>query len=365
MLIIFNKRTDLWLNEGFATWIQYLSIDKCFPEWNVWSFYPTEIIGEALDFDSLRNSHPVQMRVCSPGDLPEIFDSISYCKGSCIIRMLNCMMGDEAFRDALRGYFQKFQYKNTITQDLWASLSEKSDQDIQNLMNNWTKSAGYPLVSVSLEQNKTDGCTWLCLSQRRYFKNSTQVIVKRFNCNNDDNNLYFAYNLKESSLNELWKIPIFIDISLRFFKNSLLEDQYTKLNLGKLSPEQRSSIFVNPKIVGFYRVLYSKEMFDSLLASANLFSSNAAAEHRIGFISDTFALTCSNHLSSYDLFRLLWVLRNEKCPHVWKFLLDNVHILLKRLVDTHLFEQSLAFFSILMQTIVAEIGFEEGEDDGD
>jgi len=166
-------RSDLWLNEGFATWIQYASIDKCFPEWSIWNYYPIEILTDAYDYDSLKASHPIEMKkIIGPNDLPNIFDDISYSKSSCVIRMLEAYMSEDVFRQGLRNYFQKFSYRNTTTKDLWESF--EFNENIQNLMKTWTTSACYPLVNASVKLNDQEH-TVLTLKQMRYFKNAKET----------------------------------------------------------------------------------------------------------------------------------------------------------------------------------------------
>ena len=101
-------------------------------------------------------------------------------------------------------------------------------------------------------------------------------------------------------------------------------------------------------------------MFDSLLDSLMHISSQS----RIGFISDAFALAWTKEISAYDLFRLIWTLRQEKDAYVWKFLLDQMHLLLKCLTETFVYEETIRFFNRFIQDISKEIEFEEHEQDG-
>ena len=86
----------------------------------------------------------------SPDEISQIFDSISYCKGSSIIRMLNSFIGPELFTNGLRSYLNKFKYKNATTDDLWDELNGSSKKDVKSLMRNWTLKKGYPLVTVGV-----------------------------------------------------------------------------------------------------------------------------------------------------------------------------------------------------------------------
>ena len=107
-----------------------------------------EHLFRALELDSLESSHPIEVEVGPPEEIYQIFDSISYCKGSAVIRMLNDYIDDECFASGLCIYLKEFQYKNASTNDLWEQLGKASGKDIKELMQNWTKQTGYPLVEV-------------------------------------------------------------------------------------------------------------------------------------------------------------------------------------------------------------------------
>jgi aminopeptidase N len=138
----------LWLNEGFATWIEYLCMNHCEPHLNIWNYHATDHLLRALELDSLASSHPIEINVNDPSEINEIFDSISYCKGSCVIRMLLHYIGEESFINGLRSYLKMYQYKNARTGDLWNELERASGKPIKQLMLDWTNRAGYPLVEV-------------------------------------------------------------------------------------------------------------------------------------------------------------------------------------------------------------------------
>ena len=87
--------THLWLNEGFASWIEYLCVDHCLPELDIWTHFVTSDYCRALELDSLKNSHPIEVPVGPPSEVDEIFDAISYSKGASTIRMLHNYIGDE------------------------------------------------------------------------------------------------------------------------------------------------------------------------------------------------------------------------------------------------------------------------------
>jgi puromycin-sensitive aminopeptidase len=147
-LVTMEWWTQLWLNEGFATWIEYLCVDKCFPDWKIWTQFVYQDMARAYALDALLSSHPIEVPVGHPDEVDEIFDEISYSKGSTVIRMLHGYLGEEAVKRGLNIYLNKHQYSNTITEDLWAALQESSGKPVPQMMDTWTKQMGYPVITV-------------------------------------------------------------------------------------------------------------------------------------------------------------------------------------------------------------------------
>lgn len=147
-LVTMQWWTDLWLNEGFATWVGTMALDKAFPKWNVWESFITDDFNRALDLDRLYNSHPIEVTVNKASEVGEIFDAISYSKGASVIRMLVNILGENIFRKGIINYLNKYKYSNATTYDLWEELSNASGKNVGNMMNNWTKYPGFPLIKI-------------------------------------------------------------------------------------------------------------------------------------------------------------------------------------------------------------------------
>ena len=148
-LVTMEWWTDLWLNEGFATWVGWLAVDHLFPYWNTWEQF---VIGEtchALNLDGLKSSHPIQVEVNKASEIDEIFDAISYSKGASVIRMLANYLGEDVFQTGLRAYLKSHMYGNAKTADLWSALAKTSGKPVAAVMDSWTKQMGYPVLKVS------------------------------------------------------------------------------------------------------------------------------------------------------------------------------------------------------------------------
>ena len=157
---------DLWLNEGFASWIEYKAVDHLFPEWDMWTQFIFSDTGPAMSLDGLKNTHPIEAVVKTPHEINELFDAISYSKGAAIIRMLEQFL-EEAFRRGLVHYLSANQYGNARTEDLWASLAQVSGKPVNEIMDTWTKQPGYPVVEVRHEAQRDEPLE-LALAQSRF-----------------------------------------------------------------------------------------------------------------------------------------------------------------------------------------------------
>jgi len=153
-LVTMEWWTHLWLNEGFATWIEFLCVDYTHPEYEIWNTFISREYSAALNLDALANSHPIEVPVGPPSEVEEIFDTISYCKGASIIRMLYDWVGKEDFCKGMNSYLTTLAYQNAKTEDLWAHLEEASKKPIATVMSTWTKQLGYPVLSVEGKQVK-------------------------------------------------------------------------------------------------------------------------------------------------------------------------------------------------------------------
>jgi len=161
-LVTMKWWNDLWLNESFATFMATKFVDKFYPEWDLWNQFVEDAMNVAMGLDSLKTTHPIDVKVNSPAEIREIFDAISYDKGGCILRMLEDYVSETNFRKGLKNYLSKFRYKNARGQDLWDAIGKASKMPVSLMVNSWLKQPGFPLVDI--KQNGTN----LKISQNRY-----------------------------------------------------------------------------------------------------------------------------------------------------------------------------------------------------
>ena len=120
---------NLWLNEGFASWMQEKAAEHFYPQWKTWlNGYGQKQFAMALD--ARRTSHPIQQPVADQSEAMTAFDAITYNKGQALIRMLENYLGEEAFRDGIRRYMAAHAYGNTTTADLWQALESAAGKPV-------------------------------------------------------------------------------------------------------------------------------------------------------------------------------------------------------------------------------------------
>jgi aminopeptidase N len=189
-LVTMKKWEYLWLNESFATWMSYYIVDIMFPEWNIWEKFIEEEYIKAFAIDSLQSSHPIEVNIKSEKDISQIFDSISYAKGACLIRFLFHYIGEEQFQKGLQHYIKNNMFGNTVSDDLWDSISLVSNKNVKNIMNCWIQQKGFPIISINCSNTdiKLEQTQFLKLgSKQNKIENPLWIIPLNILTNCDDN----------------------------------------------------------------------------------------------------------------------------------------------------------------------------------
>ena len=293
-LVTMDFWDGLWLNEGFATWMSWYSCNRFYPEWNIWQGYVTDNLAQALNLDALRSSHPIEVPVRRAAEVNEIFDAISYSKGSAVLRMLSHYLGEETFMEGIRRYLKKHAYGNTRTADLWASLADASGKPVEEVMGTWTRAVGYPVVSV---EEEADGKS-IKLTQNRFLKTGD---VKP----EEDKTLY----------------PIFLELRKedgKIRKDLALETRSETFDIGgtdfyKLNADQ----------AGIYRTAYTPERLTKLGEAAKK-GGLLSVEDRAGMLLDANALASSGYAKTSGALSLIKGFSEETEFVVWDSLLTGL-----------------------------------------
>ncbi len=223
-LVTMKWWNDLWLNESFATFMATKFVDKFYPEWDLWNQFVEDAMNTAMGLDSLKNTHPIDVKVNSTSEIREIFDAISYDKGGCVLRMLEHYVGESNFQKGLKQYLADFKYKNAEGQDLWDAIGKISKMPVRAMVLTWLKQPGFPVVEIE-KQNST-----LHLKQRRYVLESDKKSNKG-----------------------LWTIPLSIGL-----KEESSQKLFTKKSMSVKLPKDSIGFVANFGRKGFYRVKYDE-----------------------------------------------------------------------------------------------------------
>ncbi|KAE8741352.1 hypothetical protein FOCC_FOCC013119 [Frankliniella occidentalis] len=156
-LVTMRWWNDVWLNEGFATYMSQLGVSHVEPQWRSEGIFVLENMQGVMQLDALPSSHPVSRQVHQVADIGSIFDAISYKKGSSLVRMMSEFLGPRVFQHGLNTYLRKHAYANAAQDDLWAALTDAArgahalprGQSVKSIMDSWTLRTGFPVLTVT------------------------------------------------------------------------------------------------------------------------------------------------------------------------------------------------------------------------
>lgn len=303
-LVTMKWWNDLWLNESFATMMEYVCVDALEPDWHIWLDQATYEVVQALRRDSLDGVQAIRTEVHHPDEISTIFDpSIVYAKGGRLLRMLQSYIGDEVLQAGLKSYFKKYAYQNTEANDLWECLSEASAQDIGLLMNTWISQSGYPVLNVSQDGDQ------IHLSQEQFFIGTHKPSEK------------------------LWPIPL-----------GSSEQNLPRLLTERAMTVTRSSdlpIVINHESTAHFITHYTPTLLAELVNELATLSEI----DRLKLLNEQVLLAQASLISSAELVPLLHHYRNESVEAVWDIMLVALNELKKFVENDDALEDKLRAFA--------------------
>lgn len=302
-LVTMEWWTHLWLNEGFASYIEYLAVDKINPAWNIWEDFSTYEQGRALSLDALKNTHAIEIPVHHPTEIAEIFDEVSYSKGASVILMIANYLGEKDFRDGLRYYLKKHSYKNTSTIHLWEAFEKISGRPVTKMMKNWTNTAGYPVVEVKKVNGK------IITKQKRFFINENSE--------------------KEAKDTTKWMLPLKI--------------------------KEKPFFTVNQNAGGFFITSYSEQLLEQWKGA--LTKNKIPLLDRAGFLRDCFHLNQRGVMNSETFLSVLKAYENETEYMVWIEIAGCLNSINNLLTDKNTKEKYRLFAEKISKEMLKKVGF--------
>ncbi|MGZ4872137.1 MAG: M1 family metallopeptidase [Candidatus Angelobacter sp.] len=293
---------NIWLNEGFATWMVLKPSQALHPEWNA-MLDAVQSTDTALTLDALVNTHPIRAKAETPEEINELFDPISYEKAGAVLRMVEAYVSPDVFRRGVNVYLRKFLYGNATAEDFWTSLSAASGRPVDKIMPTFVDQAGEPLLTVkssclNAPAEKAPAVRKGKRSRRRPIKPNpvTQVTVSQ--------QRFWANPTDAPKKDQLWMAPVCVKSGAAKPFCQILSQKEQTLPLAGCS----AWVFVNGSAAGYYRTQYDKADLQKLIAVAG---TELTTAERISLLRDQAALVGSGQQSMATYLDLISAMKQD------------------------------------------------------
>jgi aminopeptidase N len=286
---------NIWLNEGFASWMQAKATERFYPQWQTW-LNGSGAKQFAMDLDARRSAHPIQQPVANETEAMTLFDGITYAKGQALIRMLEAYLGERAFRDGIRRYMAAHAYGNTTTADLWQALEAAAGKPVANIASTFTEQAGVPLI---IAQAVCSGDEQRMVLRQEPFNVGIPA---------PDSGASAGANGKAPPR---WQIPVTAGPPRATHPSAtVLLDGQTEIAAGQCG----ETIKLNLGDIGYYRVEYDAATRAALVKTIALL----APVDRVNLIADSWALVKAGRSEPQTYLELIDELGNDESRAVWE-----------------------------------------------
>ncbi|XP_063704739.1 membrane alanyl aminopeptidase-like [Culicoides brevitarsis] len=335
----------IWLNEGFATYFEFIALDPVHKDWKVLDNFVVSTMQNALSADAQRSSHPLtNPGVNSYPEIRTLFSTITYDKGGSILRMMHNIMEPGSFQKAIQDYLQRYKYSIATPEDLFVEL-EKQDPYVspREIFNSYSVQAGYPLLMV-----RQDG-DFLKVTQRR-----------------------FLIDEIDHNITSRWTIPVTVAKSKLDFS-----DKRAHLSIFEAHDDEHIIPFyknttsldyymLNMQAVGFYRINYEEHNWQAIAKA--LKSENHGDIHvlnRAQIIDDLFNLARAGYLSYDFILNIVDYVIDEKEYLPWYAMLNGLSYLMQRIPDENYKTETFNFVKRLLSNIYDHLDWKSGDDHQD
>ncbi len=324
---------DIWLNEGFATWMTNKPLAAWKPEWSIW---PNQ---GPLSVDALKSTRPIHAsgnEANTPLQIMTLFDGIAYGKTAAVLRMLESWLGEETFRKGVNQYLEQHAYGNTRAADFWNAMAKASGKPVDKVMPTWVEQAGAPMLGVKAQC--TGNQTTVELSQRRFF--------------NDP-------ELLKAGSPELWQIPVCIKTAAGENAHcELMTQKQQALKVNGCSPW----VFVNAGGRGYFWSAYSPELTSRLAEAAQ---QALTPQERVSLLNDEWALARAGQHPIAQYLSLAQGMRSDHTRQVVQQIADRVEFMSDYLVETADQNAFRAWVRNQFRPMIKELGWSAKPGDSD
>ena len=312
-LVTMEWWNDIWLNEGFATWMAWKPMEANHPEWHS-QLGEIQETDQALGVDAVSAVRPIHADVANtPAEINNLFDGVAYAKAGSVLRMIEAYVGPETFRKGANNYLEAHKYANATSADFWNAITAASGKPVDKIMPTFINQPGAPIISV--ENKCENGHPAVTLSQQRYFSQRDKF---------------------EAGSSQTWEVPVLLRTSTGAEKSVVLESKEQTFDV----PGSCSQwVFANAGGRGYYRTSYDKQTQQEL---TNVAATKLTQEERIRFLGDTWASMNVGRTAIGDYLALLTALKGERNSVVVSQMLAHIQYIHDRLAtpeDNAAFEQ--------------------------
>jgi aminopeptidase N len=320
---------DVWLNEGFATWMSSKPLKKWKPEWN-FDLDDVSGTGGTLNVDALANTRPIHQAAETPAQILELFDGIAYGKAAAVLRMLESYLGEETFRAGINAYVKQHQYANATAEDFWDAQAKTSKKPVDKIMPTWVKQAGEPIVNVKTQCSGSS--TNVTVMQQRY---------------------YFDRSKFESPNDQLWQVPLCLKGSATTGapKCELLTKKEETFTL----PGCSNWVLANAGATGYYRVGYQPEAVHGFAADAE---TRLTPAERISLENDIWGSVRVGSEPVGDYLAFAQGLQSDRNRAVFEEILGGLGYIERHLVNDSDRDTYRAWLREYLTPIMKEVGWE-------
>ncbi|NLR69867.1 M1 family metallopeptidase [Novosphingobium sp. ERN07] len=275
---------DLWLNEGFASWMETKATAHFHPDW-----FP--LLGRvngrdaAMGLDGYKTTHPIVQEIKTVDETNQAFDAITYQKGEAVISMLEAFAGETVWRDGLRAYMRDHKFSNTRSKDLWQAVEKAGAPGLTAIAMDFTTKPGIPLVKVTGMTCKK-GVTTLNLEQSEFSVDRKDEVAAK---------------------PQQWKVPLLVSSGSGEPVRTILDGGKATVSVNGCGP-----VVINAGQLGYYRSLYTPKMLQSLKTAMP----TLAPVDQMGLIADNLALSASGYQPYGPAFDLLAAVPGNANPVV-------------------------------------------------
>jgi len=347
--------TDLWLNEGFASYVEYLGVEETQPELKLLEQFVVYDLQDVFRIDALESSHPISIPVKHPDEISEIFDRISYGKGASIIRMMDKFLTTQTFRQGLTNYLTELQFDAATQDDLWRHLTVQGHKDgtlpvsmdVKTIMDTWTLQMGFPVLTVNRNYNSNSAT----VSQSRFLVTSSSSSKKTEKVGGPD------YR---------WWVPLTFAPAGGDFNNTNTKSWMKKQEKSKQvegMPDRDTAVVFNIQEVGYYRVNYDQRNWQLLAQQLDLDHRAIHVINRAQILDDALNLAKSGLLEYRTALSLTNFLSREDEYVPWAAALSGLSHLNKMLKRTAAYGEFKRYMLRLIDPIYTKLGFTEKPED--